>query len=228
MQITKGRAAAVATALVIGGACVASQPALAGQAAPTGSVDSREIKDRTIQPKDLKPGLLAKVNLAVTALQEVPDASVTTDKLADDAVTGPKLADSSVSAPEVVDGSIGAPEIGPNAVSSEVLANDSVDGGAVANGSLQAADVASVRGVANLDFPTINAGSCQTLVIATGNALDNDLILITPGPTMPGIVSVEGRQQGAGSANIAVIACNHAGVNLNPAATSISWAVLEN
>jgi len=235
MQISKRRGIAIAAALVLGGACVASQPAVAGQAAPTGSIDSREIKDKTIQPKDLRPGLLSKIN---SALQEIADASVTTDKLADaavttdkladNAVTNPKLADSSVSGPEVTDGSIGAADIGPNAINSEELANDSVDGGAVANGSLQAADVASVRGVANLDFPLINAGSCQVIQIATGNALDNDLIMVTAGPTIAGIITVEGRQASAGSQNIAVLACNHAGVALNPALTSFSWAVLEN
>lgn len=226
MQISKSRTAVIATALLVGAACVASQPAIAKD--PTGSIDSREIKNGTIRVADLNTLLKTRVAQAKTALQEIPDDSVTTPKLADNSVTGPKIADSSVGSSEVVDGSLGAADLGPNSVASEELANDSVDTGAVANGSLIAADIASVRGVAALDFPTINAGSCQTLVIATGNALDSDLILLTAGPTMPGIISVTGRQQAAGSANIAVVACNHAAVNLNPANTNISWAVIEN
>ena len=179
MQISKRRATAVATALILGGACVASQPAIAKD--PTGSIDSREILNKTIKGKDLKPGLLLKINLGATALQEVLDGSITTQKLADDAVTGPKLADNSVGAAEVTDGTIGAPEIGPNAINSEELANDSVDTGSVANGSLQAVDVASERGVASLDFPLIGAGSCQVLPIGTSSSLNQDIILITPG-----------------------------------------------
>lgn len=245
MQITKGRGVVIAAAILVGGACVASQPATAD---PANSIDSREIKNGTIKVIDLNQLIKTRLSQAKTALQEIPDNSVTTPKLADNAVTNPKiddnavtgaeladnsvssteLADNSVGSSEVVDAALTAADLGPNSVTSEELANNSVDTGAVADGSLTATDVASVRGVANLDFPTINAGSCQVLQIATGNTLTGDLILVTPGPTMPGIVSVEGRQANAGSANIAVIACNHAGVNLNPGATDISWAVLEN
>ena len=150
------------------------------------------------------------------------------DRRADNSVTGPKIADNSVGSSEVIDGSLGAADLGPNSVASEELANDSVDTGAVANGSLQAIDIASSRGVTVLDFPLIGAGSCQVLPIDAGSSLNGDLILVTPGPTMPGIVTVEGRQQNVNSAQINVIACNHAVVNLNPAATDISWAVIEN
>jgi hypothetical protein len=246
MHISKRRAAVIATALVLGGACVAAQPAIAKD--PTGSIDSREIKDKTIRPKDLKPPLLVKINLGATALQEVLDASITTEKLADNAVTSPKiadnavttseladnavsgskLADNSVGAAEVTDGSIGAPEIGPNAINSEELANDSVDGGAVANGSLQAIDIASVRGITNLNYGVINANSCGTLQVNTGNVLDGDLILVTAGSTMPGIITINARQAAAGSSNISFVACNGAAVALNPGATDISWAIIEN
>jgi hypothetical protein len=225
MQISKRRATVIATALLLGGACVASQPAIAKD--PTGSINSREIKDKTIRGKDLRPGLLAKINL-VGPPQEILDGSITTPKLADGAVTTPKLADDAVTGPKLADNSVGAPEIGPNAITSEELANNSVDTGAVANGSLIAADVAAERGVVSLDYPAIAGGSCAVLPIVTGGPLDNDLILITAGPTMPGIISVVGRQQNAGSAQINVVACNAAGVALNPSATNISWAVLEN
>jgi hypothetical protein len=225
MQISKRRATVIATALVLSGALVASQPAIAKD--PTGSINSREIQNQTIKGKDLRPGLLAKINLVGTP-QEILDGSITTPKLADGAVTTPKLADNAVTGPKLADNSVGAPEIGPNAVNSEELANDSVDTGAVANGSLTAADVAGERGVNSLDYPAIAAGSCAVLPIVTGESLDNDLILITAGPTMPGIISVVGRQQNAGSAQINVVACNGAGVALNPSATNISWAVLEN
>ncbi len=256
MQISKRRATAIATALILGGACVASQPAIAKD--PTGSIDSREIKDKTIRPKDLKPNLLLKINLGASALQEILDASITTEKLADaavtteklanaavtspkladnavttprlsdDAVTSPKLAANSVGASEVIDGSIGADELGPNSVHSEELANDSVDTGAIANGSLLAVDIASVRGVTTLDYANIPAHSCLVLQVDTGNALNNDLILATPGPTMPGIVTINARQAGVNSTSIAFVACNGAGVALNPAPTPVSWAVIEN
>lgn len=226
MQISKRRATVVATALILGGACVASQPAIAKD--PTGSIDSREILNKTIKGKDLKPGLLLKINLGATALQEVLDASITTDKLADNAVTNPKLADDSVGAAEVTNGTIGAPEIGPNAINSEELANDSVDTGAVANGSLTALDIAAVRGVANLNYASIPAHSCLSLQVNTGQVLNNDLILATPGPTMPGIITVNARQGNIDSTNIAFVACNGAAVPLDPGPVPIAWAVIEN
>jgi hypothetical protein len=226
MQITKRRATVIAAALVLGGACVASQPAIAKD--PTGSIDSREILNKTIRGKDLKPGLLAKINLAVTALQEIPDGSITTQKLADDAVTTQKLADDAVTGPKLADNSVGASEIGPNAINSEELANDSVDTGAVANGSLTALDIAAVRGVANLNYASIPAHSCLSLQVNTGQVLNNDLILATPGPTMPGIITVNARQGNIDSTNIAFVACNGAAVALDPGLVPIAWAVIEN
>jgi len=196
MEITKSRALVVAGALLVGGACVASQPATAKD--PTGSIDSREIKDGTIRPKDLNKVLRKRTKLATTALQEVPDNSV------------------------------GAPEIAPNAVGAEELADDSVDSGAVVDGGLTAFDVATVRGVVTLDYGLIAAHSCQTITVGAGRVLDNDLILATPGPTMPGIITVTPRQQATGSSNIVFVACNGAEVALDPQPTPTAWAVLAN
>jgi len=216
MQISKRRATVIATALLLGGACVASQPAIAKD--PTGSIDSREILNKTIRGKDLKPGLLAKINLGATALQEIPDGSVTTQKLADDAVTGPKLANNSVGASEVTNGTIGASELAPNSVGAD----------AVANSSLTALDIADVRGVNTLNYASIPGGSCLALQVDTGAVLDNDIILVTPGPTMPGIITINARQAQVGSTNIAFVACNGANVALDPGAVPFSWAVIEN
>lgn len=229
MQITRRRGAAIAVGLLLATTCFAAQPATALQQGKTGSVTSKEIRNNSVLLKDLNKSVRDKIKLGTTALQSIADSSITTAQLADDSVTNPKLADNAVSAAEITDDSVGAAELGPNSVNSAELANNSVDTGAVADGSLLAADVASARGVAILDFPNIGAGNCAVLPVQTGgNVLNGDLILVTPGPTIAGIISVEGRQQNVDSSVIAVLACNHAAVALNPASTQFAWAVLEN
>ena len=98
----------------------------------------------------------------------------------------------------------------------------------MADGSLLAADIAAARGIATLNFPNLNAGACAVLPVQTGNVLNGDLILVTAPPTVAGIISFEGRQQAVDGTAIAVLACNHAGVALDPASAPFAWAVLEN
>jgi hypothetical protein len=218
MQISKRRATAIALGLLLSGACFAAQPAIAQQQGRVGLVTSKEIKDNSIRLKDLNQAVRDRIALGSTALQSVADASITTTQLADNAVTNAKVADNAVGATELADNSVGSGE----------LANNSVDTGSVADGSLLAADISSARGIANLDFPNLNAGQCAVLPVETNNVLNTDVILVTPGPTIAGVITVEGRQQAVDSTVIAVLACNRSVVALNPGPTSFSWAVLEN
>jgi hypothetical protein len=85
--------AVVAIAVVVG------QPALAGQvdkSAAKNSVTSKSIKNATIKTKDLSSEVSGPLAKAGTALQSVPDNSVTTTKLASNAVTGAKVVDNSL------------------------------------------------------------------------------------------------------------------------------------
>ena len=226
MQITKRRGAAIAVGLLLATTCFAAQPATAQQQGR--KVTSQQIKDNTIKLQDLNASVRAKIALGASALQGIADGSISTNKLADNAVTNPKIADDAVSSAEVAADSLTAGDLASNSVTSAELANNSVDTGAVADGSLLAADVAAVRGVTTLDFGNIPSQSCLALQIPTGNVLTNDVIMVTAPPTVPGIISFDGRQAGVDSASISVVACNLAAVALNPAAGSFAWAVLEN
>ena len=206
----------------------ASPRSLAQQQGRAGSVTSKEIKDNSVLLKDLNKSVRDKIKLGTTALQSIADATITSTQLADDAVTNPKIADNAVGAAEITDDSVGAAELGPNSVNSAELANNSVDTGAVADGSLLAADVTAAHGIATLDFPSLNAGACAVLPVQTGNVLNGDLIMVTAPPTVAGIISFEGRQQAVDGSVIAVLACNHAVVALNPASAPFAWAVFEN
>jgi hypothetical protein len=218
MQI-KRNTTAIAVGLLLTATCFAAQPALAQQQGPKGSVTSKEIKDGTIKLKDLSQKVRDQLAPSQTPPPAgIPDGSITTNKLADNAVTSTKVADDSLT----------AADLAANSVTSAELANNSVDTGAVADGSLLAADISAARGIATLDFPNLNAGSCGVLPVQTNNVLDGDLILVTAPPTVAGIISFEGRQQAPGSTSIALLACNHASVPLNPASAPFSWAVLEN
>jgi hypothetical protein len=229
MQITKRRAIAIAAGLLLATTCFAAQPALAQQQGRTGSVTSKEIKNNSVLLKDLNTSVRDKIKLGTTALQSIADASITSTQLADDSVTNPKLADNAVGSAEITDDSVGAADLGPNSVNSAELANNSVDTGAVADGSLLTADISAAHGIAVLDFPNLNAGACAVLPVQTGgNVLNGDLILLTAPPTVAGIISFEGRQQAVDGSVIAVLACNHAVVALNPASAPFAWAVLEN
>jgi len=90
--------AVVALAVVVG------QPALAGQvekAAAKNSVTSKSIKDGTIKTKDLNAEVTGPLAKAGTALQSVPDGSVTNTKLAANSVGSTKVADHSLKLDDV-------------------------------------------------------------------------------------------------------------------------------
>ena len=85
MMVAGATGAVMATAVLVG------QPALAGidlKTAAKNSVTSKSIKNGTIKPKDLNADINASLAKANSALQSVPDGSVTHAKLASDAVTG--------------------------------------------------------------------------------------------------------------------------------------------
>lgn len=198
--------AGLATAVLVG------QPALADQVAKVAaknSVTSKSIKNGTIQTKDLDAGVNGSLAKADSALQGIADNSINSAKVANRSLSGLDLVDSAISAPE--------------------LDNDSVQGPEVDNHSLDAADVTAQSGVATLDFPSIGAGACETLTIATGSAaLDQDTLVVSPSNTWPdGVVITATSTNGLGG-SMDVVACNITAGALNPVNDSFGWAVLDN
>jgi hypothetical protein len=188
--------AVVALAVVVG------QPALASQvhkAAAKNSVSSKSIKDGTIKTKDLNAEVTGPLAKAGTALQSVPDNSVTTNKLANAAVTNPKIADNAVTGPKVTDH------------------------------SLKLDDVSVVTGSVSLNFPGQNVNNCaQSTPIETGHVVTGALILVSQPVGVAGAVTITARES-ALPTQIDIVACNVGTTSaFDPPNATYKWAVIGN
>ena len=182
-------------------AVVSGPPALAGvhlKAAAKNSVTSKSIKNATIQTKDLNSGINASLGKANTALQSVPDNSVTTSKLANGAVTAPKLA------------------------------GDSVGSANVINNSLRISDLAASSGATTIDVPNLPVdGACfASAAIPTGRVVTGDFILVREPAGIAGNIEFYGREDPGNTSAIDVVACNNGNSAFDPPSASYTWAVL--
>jgi len=163
-----------------------------------GTVGSKQLKDRSIKPRDLG-------SAAVRMLRSAPDDSITASKLGensvttralapgsvltgtvgDNSITSTDLASNSVRAEEVADDAIGQPEIRTNGVGAAEIAIDAVDGGEVLDGGLSIRDVA--REVGTFPLPvSVSAGTCGTVPVnANGIGVRGDFVVIAPTSTWP-------------------------------------------
>jgi hypothetical protein len=205
-------AAGAAGGVLVVGAMLA-QPALADVQAKTAaknSVVSKSIKNGSVKGKDLAADVNASLAKANSALQSVPDNSVTTAKIADNAVTSAKVADNSLAAADLAPNSVGTSE--------------------VTNGSLTSADVAVNHGTVDQNLASIAAGACASFTQASGGVLAGDLVLANADLSLDDGLTVSGRSgPGVGNlSNIQIIVCNTTGAAINPPNTTFSWAVIEN
>ena len=235
---------------VVAIAVVVAQPALADQVekAKAKKVTSAQIKNGTIKKKDLSAEVTGPLARADSALQSVPDASVTTPKLADNGVTGAKIADnavtgseiadnavtgseiatSAVTAPEIASGAVGSTEIATGAVGDAEIGSNAVTGGKIFDGSLAAEDIGAFTGTSSFDLPSIGTGDCDsTSLIETGRILNNDLILVSGPPAVPRSIQVSARQSSAGSSTFVIVLCN-LGAAFDPPLASFGYAVIAN
>lgn len=213
--------AAGATGALLVAAVVVGQPALAdqvGKVVAKNQVTSKSIKNGTIKTKDLSAEVTGPLAKANTALQSVPDSSVTTGKLADNAVTNPKIADNAVGSAEVVANSLVAGD----------LAANSVGGSEINNGDLTAADVSIASGVATINFASMAANTCDTDTINTGDTLAGDILLASPGFGWDGRLTLSAAPAAAITTTMELTACNFTGVVIDPPALDMSWSVIEN
>jgi hypothetical protein len=201
-------------------------------------VTSAQIKNGTIKKKDLSAEVTGPLARADSALQAVPDGSVTTPKLADDGVTGAKIPDGAVTgseiatgavtAGEIATGAVGSTEIATGAVGNTEIAGNSVTGGEIFDGSLAAEDIGVFTGTSSFDLPSIAAGDCEnTSLIETGFTLNNDLILVSGPPSVPRAIQVSARQASAGSSTFVIVLCNTGGA-FDPPLASFGYAVISN
>jgi hypothetical protein len=145
--------------LATGLALTALFVALGGPAEAARLVGSAQVKDHSLQRRDLS-------RKAIRTLRITPDGSVSDRKLAAGAVTSGKLGAAAVTA-----GKLGAGAVGTVAV---------------ADGSLTTADIARFSGRFSVQVPAIAHGSCwagapQGLGPERANAdISQDLVAVTP------------------------------------------------
>jgi hypothetical protein len=212
--LAAGAAGAVMASVVITGA-----PALADQvakAAPKNSVTSKSIKNGQVKPADLAANVKASLAKADSALQDIPDNSV----------TNPKLADNAVGSAEVAADSLTAADLAADSVGNSELANNAVTSLNVTDGSLNLEDVASRSGSATADLGSIAAGACATFDIDTGATILGPT-LVSPNFTLSNGLTVTGRVKSGAASNIAVFVCNETGGAIDPINAGFVWAVFE-
>jgi hypothetical protein len=201
MRETLRIVAAGATGALFASAVLVGQPALAGVAsAAKNSVTSKSIKNGTVKTKDLAADVNASLAKANSALQSVPDNSVTSAKVADSSLTAGDLAASAVGSSEVADG------------------------------TLTSADVTTKHGTVDHNFASIANGACDSFVQAAGTVLAGDLVIANADLSLQDGLTVSGRSgPGAGNlSSVQIIVCNFSGAAIDPNNTTFSWAVIEN
>ena len=180
MKQTLHSLAAGATGALLVAAVLAGQPAIAGQldkAAAKNSVTSKSIKNGTIQAKDLNKDLNAAVTKANSALQGVPDGSVTTGDLAAGALASYSVA---------------------QGASQEITANSNFT--TIISKALPAGNyVVSAKAILSVDNNDNAQSTSQQCRLTNGTATD---LSQTSGPT--GTVAILHRNVGTVSMNLPV------------------------
>src|SRR5215216_2548550 len=170
-----------------------------GSQIEAGTVRSKQLKDRSIKPRDLSSAavrmLLSTPDDSITALK-LADHSVTTRALApgsvltgtvgDNTLTASDLASNSVRTEEVADGAIGQSEIRNNGVAASEIADNSVDSGEIIDGGLSIRDVAREVGVLKWPVGSLPSGVCEVKrVNVTGIQIAGDFVVISPTSAWP-------------------------------------------
>jgi hypothetical protein len=164
-----------------------------------GTVGSKQLKDRSIKPRDLG-------SAAVRVLQSTPNDSITARKLGensvttralapgsvltgtvgDNSLTATDLASNSVRAEEVADDAIGQPEIRAAGVGASEIAEGSIDGGEIVDGGLSVRDVARQVGILTWPVKELVKDACEVKRVTVREIdLAGDFVVISPTSSWP-------------------------------------------
>lgn len=244
----RGPAAALIGALVAL-AVVAGSPALAHQAgrAQAKKVTSAAIKDQTIRTRDLSNEVTGPLAKAATALQQVPDNSVTGGKIAANSitstkivnnavgsgelaagsVTNPKLANDSVTTEKIVPGSVTGARLADDSVTGVKIATGSISSSEVENASLRMTDLAIAQGSIDLNFGNIAGGGCVASAgNPTGRTVVGSFLLVSQPSQVVGALQVGARESATNSASIEIVICNNNPTSVDPQLATFHWAVI--
>ena len=179
-------------ALVI--ALLALFVALGGPAEAGRLITGKQVKDRSLQARDLSRKAVRNLRRTPRASVGEPalaNAGVTNAKLRDAAVTAAKLAPAAVGASQLAPGAVGARELRAGAAGPGQIADGAVSGTKVADGSLDSRDVARFSGRFRISVPRVPLGSCWSgepvgLAPEQANAdISGDLVIVTPDEAWP-------------------------------------------
>jgi hypothetical protein len=192
--------------------------ALGGPAQAAKLVRSKDVKNRTLQVRDLS-------KKAVKELKKTPRGSIGERALAHRAVTNAKLRDGAVTATKIGPAAVGSSQLAPNSVglreiqngsvATTLLADGAVNGAKVADGSLSLADTARFSGRFSIELPPVDADTCwsgapaQLAAQQAGADISNDLVVVMPGVAWPDGLAFSVRTAGTSKpSQFFLIACN--------------------
>jgi hypothetical protein len=214
--------AAVALFVALGGPAEA-QKLLNGSDIKKGTVTTRQIKDRSLEAKDLS----ARARRALTATPDgsVGDADlatggVTSRAVADSSLTAADLGASSVGTEELADNAVGQAEIRNNGVGASEIADNSVDGGEIVDGGLRARDIARFSGTLEVRFTKVLKQSCLPAPVSnvgSGADVSQDLMVVSASAAWPDSLSYHVRASSP-PGSFVFVACNPTVADVTPPA----------
>ncbi|WP_156027891.1 hypothetical protein [Candidatus Solirubrobacter pratensis] len=184
-----------------------------------GTIRSTQIKDRTIQMRDINQTVRRQ-------LQQTPTSSISEPMLTNGAVGSNKLANGAVTGIKIAGG----------AVTTGSIADGSINGAKIADGSLTAADTARFAGrfrITQNDLGTIGPQACwrgepQGLAPERAGAdISADALLVTPlGATWDDSLMLTARTSGAATqpSRFVLDICNPTGEAITPSPSGLSFS----
>ena len=188
-----------------------------------GTVSSRQVKDRSLEAKDLSAK--AKRALAGTPAgsigeAQLADSAVTSRAVANATLTADDLAANAVGTEELGDNAVGQAEIRNNGVGASEIADQSIDGGEIIDGGLRARDVARFSGTLEVRFAAVPKQACVPAPVsnvAAGADISDDLVVVSASAAWPDSLTYHVRASDP-PGSFVFVACNPTAANVTPPA----------
>jgi|tagenome__1003787_1003787.scaffolds.fasta_scaffold20964251_2 hypothetical protein len=150
-----------------------------------GAVDSAKVLDESLTSSDLGTNSVGAT--------EVADSSIDSGEIVDDSLFDTDLATGSVRSPEILDGQVGNADLASNAVTSAKVTNESLTTsdilGAQTNGKVSLSGIPNGR-CNQVNFSVGSAAVGQSVLVSTGAAIQNGIVLYGQRVKSAGIVEV--------------------------------------
>ena len=188
-----------------------------------GTVTSKQVKDRSLEAKDLS----AKAKRALAATPggsigeaQLADGAVTSRAVANATLTADDLAANAVGTEELADNAAGQAEIRNNGVGASEIADQSIDGGEIIDGGLRARDIARFSGTLEVRFTSVPKQSCVPAPVsnvAAGADISDDLVVVSASAAWPDSLTYHVRASDP-PGSFVFVACNPTIANVTPPA----------